>query len=121
MWFVTGKKNNALPPAEARCSTPAVAPINGLANKVKRPLATEAFAIPKTNPAVGGLTFSRPSSNHPGGVVAFFCDGHVTFLADDTPYHVYTQFMTPNGRAAIVAVDGDRLAPPRPTPAGTTN
>ena len=71
-------------------------------------MTTDAFPIPKTNPAVGGLTFSRPSSNHPGGVVAYFCDGHMTFLADDIPYHVYTELMTPNGLAAIVAVDGDK-------------
>lgn len=42
----------------------------------------------------------RPSSNHPGGVVACYVDGHVQFLNDGIPYDVYQQLMTPNGLRA---------------------
>lgn len=39
----------------------------------------------------------RPSSLHPGGVVAAFCDGHVTFLNEDIDSRVYAQVVTPSG------------------------
>jgi prepilin-type N-terminal cleavage/methylation domain-containing protein/prepilin-type processing-associated H-X9-DG protein len=35
-----------------------------------------------------------PSSNHPGGVVAAFCDGHIIFLKDTVSQDVYRQLMT---------------------------
>ena len=41
-------------------------------------------------------TVPQPASNHPGGVVATFCDGHVQFLADSIEYWVYVHLMTPN-------------------------
>jgi len=37
---------------------------------------------------------SFPSSNHPGGVVAAFCDGHMRFLADTIAGPVLSQLMT---------------------------
>ncbi len=40
------------------------------------------------------------SSNHGGGVVASFCDGHQYFLADDIHYRVYQHLMTPSSSAA---------------------
>jgi prepilin-type N-terminal cleavage/methylation domain-containing protein len=43
----------------------------------------------------GGLAVSRPSSTHPGGVNAYFCDNHYRFLSEEMGYHVYTQLMTP--------------------------
>jgi hypothetical protein len=45
---------------------------------------------------------SRPSSNHPGGVLATMADGHVTFLRDSTAYWVYVALMTPDGQNARV-------------------
>lgn len=42
----------------------------------------------------------RPSSRHPGGVVASFCDGHQQFLNDSIDYVVYQHIMTPASRAA---------------------
>jgi prepilin-type N-terminal cleavage/methylation domain-containing protein/prepilin-type processing-associated H-X9-DG protein len=43
---------------------------------------------------------SFPSSNHPGGVVAGFCDGHVRYLNDSIPASVYSQLMTSKSTAA---------------------
>jgi prepilin-type processing-associated H-X9-DG protein len=43
------------------------------------------------------LVHCRPSSNHPGGVIVSFCDGHVRFIAEDIDYNVYKQLMTPSG------------------------
>jgi hypothetical protein len=43
---------------------------------------------------------SFPSSNHPGGVVAGFCDGHVRYLNDNLPPSVYSQLMTSKSTAA---------------------
>jgi len=39
-----------------------------------------------------------PSSNHPGGVNAAFCDSHVRFLSQDIDYTVYCLLMTPYGK-----------------------
>jgi prepilin-type N-terminal cleavage/methylation domain-containing protein/prepilin-type processing-associated H-X9-DG protein len=38
--------------------------------------------------------FSFPNSNHPGGVVSAFCDGHIRFLSDTIPGSVISQLMT---------------------------
>jgi len=42
----------------------------------------------------------RPSSRHPGGVVATFCDGHHQFLREDIDYLTYQHLMTPDGQGA---------------------
>ena len=46
---------------------------------------------------------SFPSSNHPGGVIAGFCDGHVRYLNDNIPASVYSQLMTSKSTAASAA------------------
>jgi prepilin-type N-terminal cleavage/methylation domain-containing protein/prepilin-type processing-associated H-X9-DG protein len=43
---------------------------------------------------------SQPSSNHPGGVVTAFCDGHAGFLKDTVSGRVYAQLLSSNGAAA---------------------
>ncbi len=43
---------------------------------------------------------SRPSSRHPGMVVAFYCDGHGDYLRDDIDWLVYKHIMTPDGYLA---------------------
>ena len=53
-----------------------------------------------------GLCFSVPGSFHPGGANMTFCDGHLQFIADDIPYSVYTQLMTPAQRSAIITPSG---------------
>lgn len=41
--------------------------------------------------------FVHPASNHPGGVNASFCDGHVRFISQEIDYFVYCLLMTPFG------------------------
>lgn len=56
-------------------------------------------------------TFGRPSSYHPGGVNATFCDTHTSFLADTIDYPVYCQLMSPRGKqAATNPTTGDTSA-----------
>jgi prepilin-type N-terminal cleavage/methylation domain-containing protein/prepilin-type processing-associated H-X9-DG protein len=47
--------------------------------------------------ALSGFTNPQnlfPSSNHPGGVMSVFCDGHIAFLKDSIGPHVLSQLMT---------------------------
>ena len=48
--------------------------------------------------------FSQPSSNHPGGAVVTFCDGHTMFLKDALASHVYAQLLTSNNALASAVV-----------------
>lgn len=49
---------------------------------------------------------SLPSSNHPGGVVVAFCDGHTGFLKDAITAQVYAQLMTSNNVASTPWIQG---------------
>ncbi|HEV3416927.1 MAG TPA: DUF1559 domain-containing protein [Pirellulales bacterium] len=40
---------------------------------------------------------ARPSSNHPGGAVVTYCDGHTSFIADSINYQIYAMLMTSSG------------------------
>lgn len=51
--------------------------------------------INNTTAALPGY-YSQPSSNHPGGVVVTFCDGHTMFLKDALASDVYAQLLTSN-------------------------
>lgn len=44
---------------------------------------------------VGTMDFARPSSNHPGVVMAAMLDGSTIRLSDGMDYHVYQALMTP--------------------------
>jgi type II secretory pathway pseudopilin PulG len=46
------------------------------------------------------IRYARPSSNHPGGVLATFCDGHTQFLSEQIDYSVYQHLMTPDDKGA---------------------
>jgi len=54
-----------------------------------------------------GLMYARPSSNHPEGVNAYFCDGHGCFLSERVDYQVYQHLMTPNSSEAGVPGEFD--------------
>jgi len=51
--------------------------------------------INSTNLANDGV-YGRPSSNHPGGVLMAFCDGHTTFIRDSIDATTYCHLLTPN-------------------------
>lgn len=55
---------------------------------------------------------SQPSSNHPGGVVAVFCDGHHTFIKDSIGAAVYAQLLSSNGSSASSLSNGTWQAGP---------
>ncbi|MGH7138339.1 MAG: DUF1559 domain-containing protein, partial [Pirellulales bacterium] len=42
-----------------------------------------------------------PSSNHPGGVNAIYCDGHLKFLSDGIDGLAYGAMVTPEGHRVI--------------------
>lgn len=52
----------------------------------------------------------RPSSRHPGGVVASFCDGHQAFLNQQIDYYVYQHLATPNSSTAGKRLVGTTMA-----------
>lgn len=41
-------------------------------------------------------SYGFPSSRHPSGVNAAFCDGHIVFLRETMDPHVYAMLMTSN-------------------------
>ncbi|MBX9789181.1 MAG: DUF1559 domain-containing protein [Pirellulales bacterium] len=65
-------------------------------------------ALKRINENAGGIdsdpsnapSYARPSSRHPGVVVATFCDGHTQTLNSEIDYLVYCQLMTPRGKQA---------------------
>jgi prepilin-type N-terminal cleavage/methylation domain-containing protein/prepilin-type processing-associated H-X9-DG protein len=57
-----------------------------------------------TAPSAADASFNaQPSSNHPGGVVVTFCDGHTEFLRDSIAPHVYAQLVTSDSKFAVGA------------------
>jgi len=64
-----------------------------------------------TNNALPGF-FSMPSSNHPGGVVTAFCDGHTAFVKDTVAARVYAQLLSADGNAASTVSKGTWQAGP---------
>lgn len=49
------------------------------------------------------ISLARPSSNHPGGVNAAFCDGRVTFLSDRITANLYKAIMSPDDAGAGIS------------------
>jgi len=46
------------------------------------------------NPDTSNLAKVYPSSNHPGGVIVCFCDGHTKFISDSCTGKVYGQLLS---------------------------
>ena len=59
------------------------------------------FGANADNIATNGARKARPSSGHPGGVVAAFCDGRTQFLRDDMDKALFVQLARP-GSGVIV-------------------
>jgi prepilin-type N-terminal cleavage/methylation domain-containing protein/prepilin-type processing-associated H-X9-DG protein len=59
------------------------------------------------NSAIGSATVAGqvnlPSSNHPGGVVVAFCDGHTGFIKDSVAQNVYGRLLTSNGMSSTAS------------------
>ena len=68
-------------------------PAMGVTGSGVTPVINNPFAT-----APGGL--SQPSSQHPDGVVAAFCDGHTVFLKATLAPQVYAQLITSNNAKA---------------------
>ena len=48
--------------------------------------------------------YAFPSSQHPGGVLVSFCDGHTRFIADTITWDVYSQLLTSNSEKASLTL-----------------
>ena len=55
---------------------------------------------------------SQPSSNHPGGVVTAFCDGHTAFVKDSIGPAIYAQLLSSSGSGASTLSNGTWQAGP---------
>jgi len=58
----------------------------------------------KAEPVQWPPPWYRPASNHTGGVVVTFCDGHQQFLSERIWYYTYIDLMTPDSSKAFAAV-----------------
>ena len=64
--------------------------------------------IPESDPinaAKKGGGGDAPSSRHPGGVMASFCDGRCQFVSESLDYLVYQHIMTPDSESAGIMLD----------------
>ncbi|MEZ6080160.1 MAG: DUF1559 domain-containing protein [Pirellulaceae bacterium] len=61
-------------------------------------LANRINGLKDTPNMIGNPEFARPSSNHPGLVMASMLDGSVVKLNENVDYHVYQALMTPKTR-----------------------
>ena len=56
----------------------------------------------KLSALVGDLEHARPSSNHPGTVVAAMLDGSTKSINEEVEYHVYQALLTPQSKQSDV-------------------
>jgi len=80
--------------------------------------ANEWWLTPPSNPCwiinqckETGQQFPRPASNHSGGVVVTFCDGHQQFLSERIWYYTFQQLMTPDDTKAAFAPAAPQFVP----------
>jgi prepilin-type processing-associated H-X9-DG protein len=101
---------------------PSVQPLGGNAPPAQATLinymAVKNDNSPNDNAFINLLKLSsipaRPSSNHPGGVVVTFCDGHQAFISDSITYGLYSTLMTSAGSQC--QPPNNRIVPPNPNP-----
>lgn len=94
VWFITGNLDNATPPSASTFAGKYDFQALGINARATEFLGAAAGMYDATASTPTGLAFARPSANHPGGVNAAFCDGHLRFLTSELDYRVYTQLMT---------------------------
>src|SRR5204863_3657173 len=63
-----------------------------------QPINTDYFGKAK------GYYYSRPSSQHPGGVNVAMCGGELFFMREEIDYKVYEQLMTSDGKHSDMPV-----------------
>jgi prepilin-type N-terminal cleavage/methylation domain-containing protein/prepilin-type processing-associated H-X9-DG protein len=79
----------------------------GVASTGKVINASDSYTLPGGGSVNGSLAF--PSSNHPGGVSAVFCDGHNQFLRENISPEVLAQLMTSRTENASLPYRGLRV------------
>jgi prepilin-type N-terminal cleavage/methylation domain-containing protein/prepilin-type processing-associated H-X9-DG protein len=73
-------------------------------------------------PTASDLSYAvQPSSNHAGGAVVSFCDGHTRFINDSIGVHVYAQLITSDSKWAPGGKAVDGTVQTAPNGAYTTN
>ncbi len=89
-WDVRGMAANSFTFNNANNSVPGIGIIGSPPAKIINNI---------TNNAAPGF-HSQPSSNHAGGVVAAFCDGHTAFIKDSVQARVYAQLLSSNHQSS---------------------
>ena len=79
-------------------------------SSASNPAVPQAPLINSPIAANNGL-WGRPSANHPGGVVAGFCDGHTIFLRDSIDVNAYLKLITTNSTGAPGGGAANTLVP----------
>ena len=119
VWWDTSTSNNNTPPSPPPTNAPPVvtAGINGQKGD-HDPTIENWPTSPYKSPAPSVMPLdtknyaARPSSYHPGGVVATFAGGNYRFLREDIDYPVYCMLMTPNGAGATTLSPKWQLSKP---------
>ena len=74
-------------------------PVFGISSSASSPSSITKVINSTTDPSPENPSYSAfPSSNHPGGVMVSFCDGHTMFLNDAIALHVYAQLVTSDSK-----------------------
>ena len=66
---------------------------------------------PSTSAALTDFALGRPYSNHSGGFMVTFCDGHTQFVSEDIQYRVYCLLMSPDSANVKYTRNGTLGAP----------
>jgi hypothetical protein len=109
VWFtIPANLNNSDDPSPGTGSfNPFGMKINQLARDLPSPTPyPQQYPVNPMTDLSGGLANARPSSAHTGGVNVIFCGGNHRFIAEEIPYHVYTQLMTPRQSVCILNAAG---------------
>jgi prepilin-type N-terminal cleavage/methylation domain-containing protein/prepilin-type processing-associated H-X9-DG protein len=62
-----------------------------------------------TEPTTLNVDYARPSSEHPGGFMVCFADGHVQYVNESIDYSIYCKLMTSHGTKYQEPIDGSQV------------